>query len=98
MLHDAIDRLNGALAHPAVYREADQTIHLHADLVRHIVNALVWAGDEIAQLSEDLHGATGAVAMLTEELKDAEDEIDYLHGQVADELIAEQRLDYYRAV
>lgn len=99
MLSNIIERLTDELDRPAVYRESDQTIHLPADLVRDVVTSLVWAGDEIAQLSEDLSGAQGALVQMVDELKKAEVEILELQDEVAShekaENVTDQWADYW---
>lgn len=99
MLNIIIERLNDELSRPAIYRESDQTIHLPADLVRDIVTNLVWAGDEIAQLSEDLSGAIGDATLLREELVSTAAENADLNELVAGyekhALYTEQDFDYY---
>ena len=102
MLNTIIERLTEELDRPAVYRESDQTLHLPADLVRDIVTSLVWAGDEIAQLREDLSGSMGAVCQMTDEMAQMEAEIIDLQEVVADYSrdaeLADHRIDVYLGV
>ena len=94
---DPLEAVNTAV--DAIATEIDARQKMCAEvpgLFYDLLGTLIWAGDEITQLREDLHGTMGAVVSLTDENDGLAKELERYYSDEADALT--QRLAHLRSV